>query len=268
MNLLMAGNNAVYTGIELCIYSLLTHNKGVNIYIMTMDIEVDDEFGNHLKHDSIGEWEQKKLRKIISYLDHTSNITFIDIKDLYDKYLAGNPNEGSPFTPYAGLRLLADVALPQLNHILYLDCDTAICGDIKTMYREYLKKNYEYCAYSCRDACNGIGEMVSGVLLLNLEKIRRTKFLERARKNVWKNKYKYYDQMALRDAGDPYPLPDTYSYMFPLENCDFKPVILHFTNQLSPKIYDRKYSREYFYRRYPMFKYVKDGVELLDRINI
>ncbi len=105
--------------------------------------------------------------------------------------------------------------------------------------------------------------MVSGVMLMDLKRIREDGFLKRARENIHKNLYQYPDQDALRDAGKPGPLPETYSYLYELEFCAYKPLVLHFTNKLSPKIYSDE-GRTVFYRRYPFLDYVKKGVELKD----
>ncbi len=265
MNILMSGNDHIYPGMELAIYSTLMHNKNINWYIFTMDIETDMGNGEIMVFHGLDKWQKNKLRKIVSYLDDNSKITFIDMQDMYIKYLAGNINEASPFTPYATLRLLADVALPDINHVLYLDCDTAIQGDISGII-DFLKSGKDYYAYVCPDAYGYEGEMVSGVMLMDLDRIRKDGFLGRARENIHKNLYKYPDQDALRDAGKPGMLPETYSYLYKLELCPYKPLILHFTNKLSPKIYGDE-GRTVFYRRYPFLDYVKNGVELIDTIN-
>lgn len=272
MNMLIAGNNKVYPGMELVIYSTLSHNKGINWYVFTMDIVLDDDGNNRPMEqryfEGLGEWHKNKLRKIVNHLDSSSTITFVDTEEMYKKYFWHNPNEYSWLTPYAPLRTLAEVALPYVPHILYMDCDTAVTGDISTMYWSYLQKGYDYCAYVENNARSGEGEMVSGVMLMNLDKIRQSGFLDRARKNIMETEYEYYDQGAIEDAGKPFPLPDEYSYIHELEVMDHIPTILHFTNQLNPKIYDTSKGREYFFRRYPFLKYVKEGIELLDTINI
>lgn len=254
---------------ELALWTLLTHNKGLNIYIFTMDIDIqNNEIGQGMKFFGLNDWQKQKLEKIVRYLDSTSHITFKDVGNVYQVLLGGNPNEWSGFTPYAMLRLLADHVLPYIDHILYLDCDIAIQGDIISMYQEYLQKGEIYCAYVCPDACQYEGEMVSGIMLMNLKKMRDTEFLVKARQNICKHVYKYPDQDAIRDVGvKPYPLPETYSYMDELEKCHYTPVILHFTNKLAPKIYCEE-GRTYFYRRYPQFEYVKKRLQLLDTINI
>lgn len=271
LNVLLCGNDIVYTGMELVVYSLLTHNKGVNFYIFTMDVELDNN-GEVTVFKSLTDWQRNKLKKIVQYLDGgRSYITFIDTYEYYVKYLKGGANDFSGFTPYAGLRLIVDKVLPELDHILYLDCDVAVQGSL--MELESIMRNnpdYDYYASYAADACDYEGEMVSGVVLFNLARIKQSGFLARSVENFKKHEYVYPDQMAMRDAATAYPLPDTYGYMYPLETCFYTPKILHFTNKLSPKIYDNSEGkgRNYFYKRYPQFEYVKKGCEMLDTLDI
>ena len=109
MNILMAANDLIYSGVELTIYTLLSHNRNCNIYIFTMDIDVDHGDGTGTHYISLQQFQQKRLKKLVKYLDSRSNICFIDTRDAYDKYLTPSPNEHSGFTPYATLRLLSDI---------------------------------------------------------------------------------------------------------------------------------------------------------------
>lgn len=270
MNILLAGNNRVYPGMELVIYSTMYHNTGVNWFIFTMDITIEDE-AKGLKKDfiGIGPWERNRLRSIVKMFDKHSNITFIDTHDLYVQEFWKNPNEFSWLTPYAPLRLLADIALPELDRVLYLDCDTAVDGDLSEMYYTYLDEDTNYAAYECKAAIEtDISEMISGVMLMNLKKMRETHFLERARENVRNFVYKWYDQDAIAAAGRPEKvLPETYSYMQEYEYLTYKPIIYHFTNKLNPKVYDLPKGRDYFYKRYSFLNYVKEGIERLGDSN-
>lgn len=267
INILMAANERVYPGVEVVLWTTMFHNKGINWHIFTMDLSIEDN-GKGMYFVGLLPWQKERMEKIVRYLDPTSRITFHDTHDLYMQYFWKNPNEWSPFTPYTMLRLFADIELPYLNHILYLDCDVAVQGDIISMYWEYLQKGAMYCAYVCPDACQYEGEMVAGIMLMDLKRMRETGFLEEARKNLCTHVYRYPDQDAIRDTGiKPYPLPETYSYMEDLEKCHYTPTILHFTNRLTPKIYCEE-GATYFYRRYPQFQYVKEGLQLLDTINI
>lgn len=267
MNILLSGDNRMYVGMELVIYSLLQHNKNVNIYVFTMDIEVARPDGCVVVYHKLGDWERNKLRAIVKIHDKNSNICFIDTKKFYMEYFNEGPNHISGFSPFAPLRLLADVILPYVNDILYLDADTAVTGDISHIYNEYLTRDADYSAYFAPNACDGNGEMVSGVMLLNLAHIRKTGFLKNARRNYMLRKYTYPDQDALRDAGTAERFPDTMGYCEDLYEFKGTPLIIHFTNKIGPKIYDEHTSREYFYTKYPFLKYVKDGVEAMDNYN-
>ena len=269
MNFLFASDSVVYDGLELAIYTLLTHNKGVNIYIFTMTITQNDN-GNERRFSELLPWQVEQIKKVVKYLDPTSNITIMNVASYYKDLIEGGVNELNGFTPYASLRLIVDKALPYVDDILYLDCDTAVQGDLRGMYYDYLEKGHEYCASFAYDACEGKGEMVSGVLLMNIALMRKNKTLELARDKYKKHKYHYPDQMALDNTVKAYPLPETYGYMDALEDCNYNPMILHFTNKLNPKIYSTNNkginNKVYFYRRYPQFKYVDDGVEMIKKI--
>lgn len=268
MNVLMSANDVIYRGLELAIYTLMHNNDHVNIYIFTMDMEMPHPDGMVQVFKSITPDQRKKLIKIVKYFDSKhSNICFVDTYDLYMKYLDGGANQYSSFTPFAALRLIADEALPYVDSVLYLDCDTTVNADVSDVYNEYSKKDCNYAAYVTPFACDGKGEMVSGVMIMNLWKMRQTGFLAQARQNFLSNCYKYPDQEALRDAGDPVMLPADVGYCETLEECLEIPRITHFTNKLSPKIYDFSHGHgtEYFYRRYSFLSYAKKGIELMDK---
>lgn len=267
MNILIATDSNTYCGAELVIYTTLTHNKNVNFYIFTMDIELENkETGECYVYRGLTDWQKNKLKTIVNYFDKNSHIVIIDTKQYYLDYIQESPNKYSHFTPYATLRLLTDIILPNVHNLLYLDCDTAVMGDISNIYNDYTHRECNYAAWIAEDACNGEGEMVSGVMIMNLDKMRETGFLHTARRNYMLNQYRYPDQDAIRDAGAPEPLPQYVGYCNNLDDCFEMPLILHFTNQLSPKIYGDK-GRTFFFKKFPFLKYAKDGVELLDRIN-
>lgn len=266
MNIAMAANDTVYSGLELAIYSTLKHNKNINWYILTMDIVLPNGRAFH----GIDGWMEDKLRKIVKYLDKNSNITFINCAPYHKEYLSGGANEFTPFTPYAALRLIMDKALPQVNDILYFDCDVAVRQNFESMYYDCAKKkeNNAYAVYA-EEAMNHEGEMVSGVMFFNLDTCRKTNFFDRARHNYLINEYRYPDQMALRDAGEIERLSTSYGYMWDYQKVNTNPVILHFTNELSPKIYTARNdgNEQWFYKRFPEFIYVREGLRLIDTIN-
>lgn len=265
MNIMLSGDADVYYGLELVIYSTLTHNKNINWYIFTMDIGLVDEESNAIEYCSITDYQKAKLKAIVNYLDPNSNITFIDAAPFYSKYLSGGPNEFTAFTPYAALRLIADVALPYVNDLLYFDCDVAVMKNFESMYENCRSQKEKTCfAVYAEDAFFGEGEMISGVMFLNLDTIRKDRFFERARKNYNTFAYRFPDQMALRDAGPIEHLPSVYGYLWDWRKTAVQPYIIHFTNEIRIKIYSEGVSPTYFYRVYPEFDYVKQGCKLID----
>ena len=128
MNILISGNMSVYLGMEVTIYSLMKHNRNVNLYVLTSSFEQMPYPDGTVKfYEGLGEGEKKKISNIVKYFDpYNSSVTFIDPIDLYRTHLEGGENEFSCFTPYAAFRLLADLILVDLDDVLYLDCDTVV----------------------------------------------------------------------------------------------------------------------------------------------
>ena len=82
MNILMSANQDVMSGVELVLYTLLTHNKNCRIYIATMDIDVRiNDNGGMIHYNGLHEGEKFFLKKMVKYLYQTSEIKFIDCHD-------------------------------------------------------------------------------------------------------------------------------------------------------------------------------------------
>lgn len=268
MNVLVSGNSGVYLGMEVTIYSLMKHNRNVNLYILTSSFEqMPTPWDGAVKcYVGLSDDEKKKITNIVKYFDpYNSSVTFIDPIDLYRSELEGGANEFSCFTPYAAFRLLADLILTDIDDVLYLDCDTVIQDSIESMYK-FCQMSDHYCLASyAEDACEGDGEMVSGVMFFKLNEIRENNFLNLARQNYKRYEYRYPDQMAMRDAGEIGHLPQEYGYLLPLDKYAKQPVIIHFTNGLE-KIYSPNISPLRFYRLYPQLKWIQKGLQLIDII--
>lgn len=268
MNIMMAGNEKVYFGIELAIYSTMFHNKNVHWYIVSMDYnQIQEEYGIVMPFRQLDQWQKEKLVKIVKYFDPiNSSITFIDAAEEYEKYLKGGANEVNNFTPYAALRLLADILFPDLEHILYFDCDVAVTANIEGIYQNCLNNPDEFCFGTyAEDANEGRGEMVSGVMLFKLDEIRKNGFLRLARMYYRHKIYQYPDQHALQASGRIGHLPIQYGYLYLLDRQDYLPPIIHFTNELK-KIYDGDWDPLRFYRRYSCLQWVQKGLQKLDII--
>ena len=276
MNVLYCGDGQAYSGLEASIYSLLTHTKYVNIFVFTMEYHRDMHNGMICVFPRVTDAQQQKLRKIVNYLDSNSHLIFIDtLQEYKDYFLQGVNEDDGHSSPYAPLRLLIDVILPEVPNILYLDCDTIIQRDLRQMYFHYLNLIQEANDKTCYAAFPNLiyeeeelvrTEMVAGIILFDMAKAKQYGLLEKARYNITHYVYPWYDQSALEAAGDYIPLDETYNYMrLYEERGDEHPAIMHFACDLNPKIYFDK--KKIFYKKYPHLQYIKDGIELVDRIN-
>ena len=267
MNIVLCGDTRVYPGMELVIYSTLLHNKHINWYIFTMDIEVCDG-GQITIYEGLTPTQRIKLERIVNYLDKSSNIAFLDSYQYYKDFLAGGPNDYTPFTPYAALRLILDKALPEVDDLLYLDCDTAVLGDISAMYYDCKSQtNENYFAVQGQARYSPMVDAISGVMFMNLKRMRDTGFLDTARTLFKNHLYEFPDQQAMQGAGSYKPLPDIYGYMWDLDAFEHDPKIIHFTNELELKIYSVEKSVPYFYKKYPLLQHIEKGLKLMDTIN-
>ena len=59
-------------------------------------------------------------------------------------------------------------------------------------------------------------------------------------------------------------MDETYQYIDDIKLCPYTPAIVHFTNQNKFKIYNTQPGL--FYRYYPEFKWIKDGLDLVHSI--
>lgn len=259
IDILLCGN--LVNGFEVVIYSTMLHTHNIHWHIMTMSVEVPHEtdkviYGYNKLTDSDVEW----LRYIARYMDGGSELTVYDVKEQFNEHLADSVNKDTGFTPYAACRLLADIVLP-VNHCLYMDADVIVQEDLTWMYQYYTSIDTDYCAYTIPNARDGFGEMISSVMILNLDKLRESHVLTHARHNYRTRTYKFPDQTALSDAKDPYPLLETYNYMYDHKEALYKPAILHFSHANTKKIYSVPTGE--FYRYYPEHRYIKDGLDII-----
>ena len=117
---------------------------------------------------------------------------------LYEKEFANCANENAYCTPYTLLRLLADLVQNMPSKLLYLDIDMMIGDDIVKLYNidvsdyEYAAVKEKYGSWLIRpDYIN------AGMLLLNMEKIKETGLLKKARNLIKTKKMLFADQDAI-----------------------------------------------------------------------
>ncbi|MBE6707005.1 MAG: lipopolysaccharide biosynthesis protein [Ruminococcaceae bacterium] len=197
INVLFCGNDKVFDGVLTCALSILKRTQTkepFTFYLYTLDLtNLNPAFR------AISKQSASFLGEVVKDYNSDNRVVLIDVKDVYDKELAGSPNEASSYSPYAMLRVLADLIENMPSKLLYLDADILLNRDIRLLY-DINVEDYEYAA-----ARDHYGKYLvnpnyinSGVLLLNLERIKKTGLFSKARGELRKRKLAFPDQTAIR----------------------------------------------------------------------
>lgn len=194
INLLLCGNKRVFDGALSQLISITNRTKEtINCYIFTMDAT-----RLKLEYVPITDEQIEFLNNVIKEKNSENMVTKIDVTNLYEQEFKNSANENAYCTPYTLLRLLADL-IPEIpDKLLYLDIDIMAGGDISKLYNIDIS-DYEYAAVKEKYGCWIIRPdyINAGMLLLNMNKIKETKLLEKARKMIKTRKLLFADQDAI-----------------------------------------------------------------------
>ena len=194
INLLLSGNYKVFDGALSELISIINKTKEtINCYILTMDV-------SRIKSDyiSMSDEQIKFLNKVVKSKNLDNKVTKIDVTDLYEKEFGHGKNENAYCTPYTLLRLMADLIPEISDKILYLDIDMMAAKDISELYNIDISE-YEYAAVREKYGSKIIRPdyINAGMLLLNMNKIKETGLLKKARELIKKRKLLFADQDAI-----------------------------------------------------------------------
>ena len=194
INLLLCGNEKVFDGALTQLISIINRtNRIINCYIFTMDATRLDSRYTAMSNEQIS-----FLDNLVKSKNLKNKVTKIDVTKLYEKEFLGSKNENAYCTPYTLLRLLADMVPEIPSKILYLDIDIMVGDDIAKLYDIDISE-YEYAAVKEKYGSKLIRPDYSnaGMLLMNMEKIKKTKLLEKARNLIKTKKMLFADQDAI-----------------------------------------------------------------------
>lgn len=194
VNLLLCGNEKVFDGALSQLISIINKTKAtIHCYIFTMNLErINPAF------TSITDRQVEFLNKVVCSKNKDNKVTKIDVTQLYEEEFYKCANETAYCTPYTLLRLLADKVPNMPNKLLYLDIDMMVADDIEKLYNIDVS-DYEYAAVKEKYGSKLIRAdyINAGMLLLNMEKIKETKLLEKARYLIKTKKMLFADQDAI-----------------------------------------------------------------------
>lgn len=194
INLMFCGNDKVLDGMIISLLSIVKHcKKELNVYVLTMDLTELSE-----KYRPITESQADILDSILKRVNPKSRVILIDITKYFKDEMLNSANIKTHYTPYILVRLFSDKIEQIPDKILYLDSDIVVYKNIEPLYNMKIDK-YDYAAcideigktFISKDYVN------SGVLLMNMKKLREENALEKCRKMVVDKKMLLPDQTAL-----------------------------------------------------------------------
>lgn len=238
MNILFCGDRNAEDGILITTLSLLKNtNSELHLYILTMYAQNENK-----EFHAFSKKAADYIRSLLIKKNPHNTLELIDCTGLFIKE-PPTANMGTRFTPYAMLRLFAD-QLPQIpNRILYLDDDVLVRQDLTSFYQQNID-NIELVGvldYWGRFFFHNWHEhrvfdyLNSGVLLLNMQEIKRTKLFARVRHMMQIKKMFFPDQSALNKLATKKKIaPRKYNEQYHLQS---DTVIQHFTTSFRFKPY-------------------------------
>ena len=194
LSLCYAGNKAVFDGLLLSALSAASHtSRPLDVHVLTMDLRRQKD-----SYLPFSENQMRILETALRRKNADSRVTCYDLTDLYLRSASRNKNAKNKYTPYAQLRLFLSELKGIPDKVLYLDVDTMCAGDIAPLFDTDIE-GYEYGAvrdhmgkfWISSSYCN------SGVLLLNMPRLRETGLLSRCRDYIAKRRLTMPDQTAL-----------------------------------------------------------------------
>ena len=198
MNILYCGDANIVDGLYISILSLLKNIKEeLNIYVLTVNVNEEN-----LQIEGVSDYSIEFLNNLVKDINSESFVKKIDITELFMKELPVI-NLGTRFTPCCMLRLFADYIEELPEKILYLDNDVVCRKDFIEFYNQDISE-YEiagvldfYGKWFFKNNIFKFDYINSGVLLMNLAKIRETNLFSRCRKMCIEKEIFMPDQSSL-----------------------------------------------------------------------
>ena len=207
MNILFCGDRGVCEGIFLSALSICQNTRcDIHFYILTASVD---------GREAISRSYADLLRNTVQEKRRGHTVILLDITKQFHGYLP-LANMRTRFTPLCMLRLFADTVPEIPDKILYLDTDVLCNGDFKEFYDMDIS-DYDIAGVPDRYGKWFFGNILmhnylnSGVLLMNMEKIRDDGLFEKCRKMCRDKKMFMPDQSALNKLAVKRKLPGRYN---------------------------------------------------------
>lgn len=200
MNILYCGDKNIENGLIISVLSFIEQTKDpLHVYVMTAQFSYDGK-----KYLKVGEETISTLRDYLKRANPLSDIQLFDVSELFQSELP-TANMKTRFTPCCMLRLLADRVEGLPDKLLYLDNDVVCRKSISEFYDqgitdvEFIGVLDHYGSWFFRKNLFRRNYVNSGVLLMNLLKIRETGLFRKALQQCKEKKMFMPDQTALNN---------------------------------------------------------------------
>ncbi len=191
IHVLQTGNDYITKGILLNALTMLKHTKEpIHLHIMTIEISWDN--GKKIDINLMNQ-----LRELMKKYNPENELSYYDVSDEFERVFKDTPNQNPKYTPASLVRLLCDRFI-DCDKLIYLDADTMTCASLE----EFKKIDIEdkemaiTLDYMGRFWINK-SYFNSGVLYINMKKVKETRMFEKAIELLTKKKYFFSDQTAL-----------------------------------------------------------------------
>lgn len=198
MNILYCGDCNIERGLILSVLSLTKHvREPMHVYVMTMSLETPEK-----QYRPVSDGCMEEIRRLVQRVDQESTAKKLDVSERFKEELPAM-NLKTKFTPYCMLRLFADEMDEFEGKLLYLDADVLCRKNFDEFYHqdisdcEFVGVLDYYGSWFFRNHPFRRDYVNSGVLLLNMEKIRRTGLFRKCRSRCCEQRMFMPDQSAL-----------------------------------------------------------------------
>lgn len=222
MNIMFCGDKGICEGIFLSALSICKNTKSdICFYILTASVEA---------HKAIPQGFADLLQRALQKKRLGHKVILLNITEQFRGYLP-LANMGTRFTPLCMLRLFADL-IPEIpDKILYLDTDVLCNADFEDMYGMNIS-DFDIVGVPDRYGKWFFGNILkhdyfnSGVLLMNMENIRKNGLFEKCRRMCRDKKMFMPDQSALNKLAVKCKIADKYNNQGKMKK---DTVLKHFT---------------------------------------
>lgn len=200
MNILYCGDRNIKDGLTISVLSLLRNSPGkLAVYVMTAEFEF-----NGRKFEKLSAADIEPIKEKLEAAGADNSLTLIDVTAEFSRQLP-HANMDTRFTPCCMLRLYADCVSSLPERLLYLDNDVICRAPFNDFYNqdidgvEVVGVLDHYGSWFFRKNLFRRDYVNSGVLLLNMRKIRETGLFTACRYRCMHKKMFMPDQSAIND---------------------------------------------------------------------